>query len=83
MSDLISRQAVLDIVFDFAETPHRMYQQIRELPTIDAVPVTRCRDCKHRKAKMGAPYGNGLVLCKDGVWRDMGFFCADGERSEE
>lgn len=52
------------------------------MPTIDAVPVTRCRDCKHRKAKMGC-YGNGLVLCNDGVWRDMEFFCADGERSEE
>lgn len=37
MTDLISRQAALDIVFDFAETPHKMYQQIRELPTIDPV----------------------------------------------
>ena len=56
---------------------------IKTAPTIDAVPVTRCRDCKHRKAKMGDCYGNGLVLCNDGVWRDMDFFCADGERSEE
>lgn len=56
---------------------------IDDMPTIDAVPVTRCRDCKHRKAKMGDCYGNGLVLCNDGVWRDMEFFCADGERSEE
>lgn len=38
MDDLISRQAALDIVFDFAETPHRMYQQIRELPTIEPKP---------------------------------------------
>lgn len=37
MSDLISRQAALDIVFDFAEAPHNMYQKIRELPTIDPV----------------------------------------------
>lgn len=37
MNDLISRQAALDIVFDFAETPDKMYQQIRELPTIDPV----------------------------------------------
>ena len=35
--DLISRQAALDIVFDFAETPDKMYQQIRELPGIDPV----------------------------------------------
>lgn len=32
--DLISRQAALDIVFDFAETPDKMYQRIRELPSI-------------------------------------------------
>ena len=41
MSDLISRQAALEIVFDFAETPHNMYQQIRELPTI--YPVKRAK----------------------------------------
>lgn len=35
MDDLISRQAALDIVFDFAEAPHNMYQKIRELPTIE------------------------------------------------
>ena len=104
MSDLISRQAALDIVFDFAEAPHNMYQKIRELPTIEPkvefdteswkttatdtpiveyAPVVRCRDCKHRQAKMGDCYGNAVVLCKDGLWRDMEFFCADGERSEE
>ena len=38
MSDLISRQAALDIVFDFAEAPHNMYQKIRELPTIEPKP---------------------------------------------
>lgn len=26
---------------------------------------------------------DALDLCKDGLWRDMEFFCADGERSEE
>lgn len=35
MSDLISRSAALDIVFDFAEAPHNMYQKIRELPSAE------------------------------------------------
>lgn len=60
-----------------------MLDKIDAEPTIDAEPVTRCRDCKHRQAKMGDCYGNFIVLCKDGLWRDMEFFCADGERSEE
>ena len=40
MDDLISRQAALDIVFDFAETPDKMYQQIRELPGIGWIPCS-------------------------------------------
>ena len=35
MTDLISRQSALDIVFDFAEAPHNMYQKIRELPSAE------------------------------------------------
>ena len=54
-----------------------------DTPIVEYAPVVRCRDCKHRQAKMGDCYGNAVVLCKDGLWRDMEFFCADGERSEE
>ena len=56
---------------------------VGSMPTIDAVEVKRCRDCKHRQSKVGDCDGNGVVLCKDGLWRDMEFFCADGERSED
>ena len=92
MSDLISRRAAIKAIDDlpncyngYSDTYDKAYiiGTLEEVPTIDAVPVTRCRDCKHRKAKTGDCYGNGLVLCNDGVWRDMEFFCADGERSEE
>lgn len=92
MTGLISRQAAIKAIDDlpncyngYSDTYDKAYiiGVLEELPTIDAVPVTRCRDCKHRKAKMGDCYGNEVVLCKDGLWRDMEFFCADGERSEE
>ena len=39
-------------------------------PTIDAVSVVRCKDCKWRYPDGNCDYGN-----KDGDW-----FCADGER---
>lgn len=56
-SDLISRSAVLETMdkyIDMAkddEMHHAlcvMAEGINDLPTLDAVPVVRCRDCKHR-----------------------------------
>ena len=44
-------------------------------PTIDAVPVVRCKDCKH-----GEPGACGYGVDCDGVWHDADWFCADGER---
>lgn len=60
MSDLISRSAVLkkmDELIDFAyrnedddlhHTLITVCSYIDEIPTLDAVPVVRCVDCKHR-----------------------------------
>ena len=49
------------------------------MPTIDAVPVVRCKDCKRHNAKAGKLYRCDLL----NVWYDGDFFCANGERSEE
>ena len=52
---------------------------IEQAPTVDAVPVVRCRECKkHSEA-------NGKHYCK--FWRmycpdDSEFFCKAGERKE-
>ena len=45
---------------------------LREAPTIDAVPVVRCKDCKYFKTR----------LCENEDSYD-GWFCADGERKDE
>lgn len=55
---------------------------------IDAVPVVRCRDCKHcrelnREDRIEEAYADGVLWCKnqlDGVWPDD--FCSYGERRE-
>lgn len=52
---------------------------IAKQPTIDAVPVVRCKDCKRHNAKAGKLYRCDLR----NVWQDGDFFCANGERSEE
>lgn len=53
--------------------------EIANAPTIDAVPVVRCKDCKHRDAENGLCEGRGWPIQ---LVPDDGF-CDKGERSEE
>lgn len=49
---------------------------IAHTPTINAVEVVRCKDCKW--------YDSAFYVCsKCGVCVDRDFFCADGERMKE
>lgn len=51
MSDLISRdKLIIDYGFtwdDITPTHEEMVELIRRQPTVDAVEVVRCKDCKH------------------------------------
>lgn len=47
-------------------------------PTIDAVPVVRCKDCRHsQKDELW-----GMRWCKGATVKDE-HFCADGERKDD
>ena len=47
-------------------------------PTIDAVPVVRCKDCKHQNWVNAE---TGCIVCKVGRGTNApDWFCADGER---
>lgn len=62
---------------------------LQDTPTIDAVPVTRCKNCKshrelNRKDRLEDGYAEGVLWCmnySDGVWPDD--FCSHGEPKEE
>ena len=101
MNDLISRQAAIDAIDKyFDDLPiqgyYDMLRIIENSPTVDAVPVVRCKDCKHRPVDMGCHnYGEELLFPDDEVcpcqcgdpwysWMPKDdWFCANGERSEE
>lgn len=59
----------------------RAESEIECAPTIDAVPVIRCKDCKHRD-----PEDHKCDCGHDIYWqlpREDKWFCADAERKEE
>ena len=54
-------------------------ETVDKAPTIDAVPVVRCRECVHHDDEE-----IGMVYCPNmiGGWVVENWFCADGERKE-
>ena len=65
---------------------------INKMPSIDAVPVIRCKDCKHRPKGTGANHDLEFpdyvcpCQCEDYYYSWMpkdDWFCKDGERKEE
>lgn len=58
-------------------------KSLSEIPTVDAVPVVRCKDCKHRvsverfEGEYGCNHENGLL----GLVYDN-YFCSYGERKD-
>lgn len=55
-------------------------KKIENAPTVDAVPVVRCKDCKHHENEE-----IGMVYCPNqiGGWVKENWFCADGERKDD
>lgn len=50
-------------------------KRLDKAPTIDAVPVVRCRECKY--------YNRALQLCNNGLGaRPFEFYCADGAKMD-
>ena len=75
--------ATLEKIAKEDETPYfhldEITQEIFDAPTVDAVPVVRCKDCKHFVSPQGVP------VC--GCFYGLGFpslsgddFCSCGER---
>ena len=55
---------------------------VNAAPTVDAVPVVRCKDCKYGEYDSKP---NGAMAClrtKDGFWRKETDFCSYGERKD-
>ena len=54
--------------------------EIEDAPTVDAVEVVRCKDCKYRKRPLFA--GNGIYCVENRRHFELDDFCSYGERRE-
>ena len=73
MSQYINRSDVLDTI---GVQNNRIWNEVYDLPIVDAVPVVRCRECIYC-----ARQGDNIVFC-DNFERDMmpDDYCSVGER---
>lgn len=57
---------------------------VSEIPTVDAVEVVRCKDCKHwhREIRNGIEYVNFSSCDLNHYGDGHNFYCADGKRRE-
>lgn len=55
--------------------------QIANAPTVDAVEVVRCRECRYRFKNNGHDK-SGCPIIDANIWMDDDDFCSHGERKE-
>ena len=85
MSRLIDADKLLDIL-DVMIVGHKsasdVYDVVDSMPTVDAVEVTRCKDCKWY-SEDGWGYGNCYRRNVDYLRMSDNGFCSFGERRED
>ena len=58
-------------------------RDIDDAPTIDAVPVVRCKDCRFYAAYKGECFREGFIFTEDGsLYVGDDDFCSYGERKD-
>lgn len=84
--EVISRKAMLEALDKQGYSPSGMRRLILQMPTVDAVEVVRCRECKHWKPA-GSKAGNSFSDIEDiggceltNYYRRESDFCSNGER---
>ena len=89
MARLIDADRALEIVRDQRIAHPNAYHLtnyatliLREAPTVDAVPVVRCKDCKFGDWDSEPDDAMVCMRTKDGFWRSGNDFCSFGERKE-
>ena len=71
-----------DSYCEFGFSREKIRELLRDIPTVDAVPVVRCRECKYR-FKNNGHNKDGCPIIDANIWMDDDDFCNHGERKED
>lgn len=90
MSDLISRRELFNKLAP-VQTLGEAYGIIQGMETVDAVPVVRCRDCKHWRNFVRSPIQDAVIksgklwkfCCKVNEMMPEDGYCHRAERGRE
>ena len=77
-------EAIINFGFEWDDIPPTREEFVRFLkkqPTVDTVPVVRCRECKYRFKNNGHSK-DGCPIIDANIWMDDDDFCSHGEREE-
>lgn len=76
--------------FETVDNVPKFYEWLNEQPTIDAVPVIRCKECKWWYDISGSKKMIGMGACcyklkpmRLGFMTPSDWYCADGERKDD
>ena len=69
----------------FGRPPHaeELMYGIENSPTVDAVPVVRCKDCRLGEKNKGAYVREKTWCIRQETYHNDDWFCADGERRDD
>lgn len=89
MDELIWKQTVLNMIDDvqFGNITHKLsqlHEAVKNLPSVDAVEVVRCKDCDNFQTDWETAFANGRHYCAimDSIMPPEGF-CSYGERKTD
>ena len=68
---------------EYADGWNSAVELIENAPTVDAVEVVRCKDCKHTDNDVYKNPQYQEWCCRVGYWVDNDWYCADGERRSD
>ena len=75
-ADALIKEACVDGAYGYVDA-----KQIADAPTIDAIKIVRCKDCKYRFKNNGHSK-DGCPIIDANIWMDDDDFCSYGERKE-
>lgn len=86
MNDLIHRDELKQTLLELGFYPAIVKSALEKAPTVDAVEVVRCRECKHHFWEQEPCHGKSVHYCElphmRGVEVFKEFFCYYGDRKD-